>query len=66
VDEIKSLLFETINQTKADYDNQIFKNYNEYPTSTGFILKSVGDALAFNNLHEALHIGIMMSIRKFI
>ncbi|MFV5701564.1 DinB family protein [Flavobacterium sp. XS2P12] len=66
VDEIKSLLFETINQTKADYDNQIFKNYNEYPTSTGFILKSVEDALAFNNLHEALHIGIMMSIRKFI
>ena len=32
VDEIKSLLFETINQTKVDYDNKIFKNYQEYTT----------------------------------
>ncbi|MFV8324611.1 DinB family protein [Flavobacterium sp. ZS1P14] len=66
VDEIKSLLFGTISQTKADYDNKIFKNYNEYPTSTGFVLKSVEDALTFNNFHEAVHIGIMMSIKKFI
>jgi hypothetical protein len=66
VDEIKSILFEAVNQTKVDYDNKIFKNYNEYPTSTGFVLKSVESALAFNNLHEAIHIGIMMSIKKFI
>ncbi len=66
VDEIQSLLFETINQTKADLDNKIFKNYNEYPTSTGFVLKNAEDAIAFNVYHEALHIGIMMSIKKFI
>jgi hypothetical protein len=66
VDEMKSLLFETINQTKVDYDKQTFENYKEYPTSTGFTLKSVEDALVFNNFHEGLHIGIMMSIRKFV
>lgn len=66
VDEIQSLLFETINQTKADLDNKIFKNYNEYPTSTGFVLKNAEDAIDFNVYHEALHIGIMMSIKKFI
>lgn len=66
VDEIKSLLFETINQTEADLNNKIFKNYDEYPTSTGFVIKSAEDAMAFNYFHEALHIGIMMSIRKFI
>lgn len=66
VDKIKSLLFATIDQTKADYNNKTFKNYNEYPTSTGFTLKSVEDALVFNTVHEGLHIGIMMNLKKFI
>ena len=66
VDEIKSLLFKTIDQTAVDYDNKIFNNFSEYPTSTGFILKSAEDAMVFNNFHEGLHIGILMSIRKFI
>ena len=67
VDEIKSLLFETISQTKVDYDNKIFQNYMEYTTSTGgHVLKNAEDAMAFSNFHEGLHIGNMMSIRKFI
>jgi len=63
---IKSLLFETIDQLEADYNNGIFINYQEYPTSTGYILKSAKGAIEFNNFHEGLHIGIMMSIRKFV
>jgi hypothetical protein len=66
VDEIKSLLFATIEKTKKDYESGIFKNFQEYPTSTGFILKNVADAMAFNNFHEGLHIGILMSLRKFV
>ena len=66
VEEIKTLLAKTIDQTKEDYDNGIFKNYQEYPTSTGFVLGNVEDAMVFNNFHEGLHIGIMMSLRKLI
>lgn len=66
VAEIKSLLFSTIEKTKEDFDNTIFKSYTEYPTSTGFVIKNVDGAMSFNNFHEALHIGIMMSIRKFL
>jgi len=66
VDEIKSLLLKTINQTKEDFDNKIFKDYQEYPTSTGFVLKNVEGAMAFNYFHEGLHIGIIMSLRKFL
>ncbi len=66
VDEIKALLFSTIDQTVVDSGNKIFNNFAEYPTSTGFILKSAEDAMAFNNFHEGLHIGILMSIRKLI
>ena len=66
VEEIKTLLTKTIDQTEEDYDNGIFKNYQEYPTSTGFVLRNVEDAMVFNNFHEGLHIGIMMSLRKLI
>ena len=66
VDEIKSLLFSTIEKTKEDYANGIFKNYTEYPTSTGFVLTSAEGAMNFNNYHEGLHVGVLMSIRKLV
>jgi hypothetical protein len=65
-EEIKVLLFDTLHKLETDYNNGIFVNYQEYPTSTGYILKSAVGAIEFNNFHEGLHIGIMMSIRKFV
>ncbi len=66
VDEIKRLLFKTIEKTKEDFENKVFENFQEYPTSTGFVLTSAEGAMVFNNFHEGVHIGIMMSIRKFL
>jgi hypothetical protein len=64
--EIQSLLFETINQTKADFNSKKFHSFQEYATSTGFIIKNVEDALSFNYFHEAIHLGVILSIRKFV
>lgn len=66
VEEVRSLLFQTIDQTEADYNQKIFKNFLEFPTATGFTIKNVEDALSFNYYHESMHIGMMMSIKKFI
>jgi len=66
VDEIKMLLTTTIDQTEQDFSAGIFKNYNEFTTMTGFNLKSAQEAMAFNYYHEAVHTGVMMSIRKFV
>ena len=66
VDEIRSLLFETINHLKADFNNKIFKTYDEFTTMSGFTIKNAEDALSFNYYHEAVHTGVMMAIRKFI
>lgn len=66
VDEIKGLLFETINQTKADLDNQVFKSYHQFTNNLGFTIASVEGAIAYNYYHEAMHLGMMMSIRKFV
>lgn len=66
VEELKNLLLSLLEQTKEDYAQGKFVDYNEYTTSTGFHLTSTEEAIEFNNFHEALHLGFMMNIRKFI
>ncbi len=66
VDEIKELLFKAIDQTETDFENEVFKNYQEYPTSTGFTLNTVVDAMSFNYFHEGIHLGVILSIKKYI
>lgn len=66
VDEIKKLLFSTLEQTKEDFANDIFDEYMEFTTGVGFTVKNAKSAVEFNNYHEALHTGIMMQIKKFI
>jgi len=65
-DELKELLLSPIATTEADFQKGIFTTYNERTTATGFHLASVQDALAFNNYHEGLHFGYMMSIKKMV
>jgi hypothetical protein len=66
VDELKTLLISLMEKTKADYAAGKFTTYNEYTTGTGFHLASTKEAIQFNNYHEALHLGFMMNIRKFV
>ncbi len=66
VDEMKLLLFSTLEKTRKDYSEKVFQNYNEFTSMSGFTMKSSADAITFNNYHEAIHTGIMMQIRKFI
>jgi hypothetical protein len=64
--EIKALLIDTAAYLKEDYQKGVFKSYKEYPTSYGFTLKNIEDAIAFNNVHESLHLGIMMALKKLV
>ena len=65
-DEIKELLLKTIDQTETDFENKMFENYQQYPTSTGFTLNNAGDAMSFNYFHEGIHLGVILSIKKYI
>ncbi|MDY8137112.1 DinB family protein [Aquimarina sp. 2201CG5-10] len=64
VSVIKELLFATLDKTEEDLKNNVFQEYQEYPTSTGFVLKSISDAVNFNNFHEGIHLGYILALKK--
>ncbi|MCB9426583.1 MAG: DinB family protein [Flavobacteriales bacterium] len=66
VDQLKELLNSTLAQTEKDYKAGNFVNYTEYPTSTGFVIHNVEEALTFCAFHEGIHLGNMMSMRKLL
>jgi hypothetical protein len=66
VNEIRSLLFSTLEKTQDDYFNGHFKNYIEYTVSTKSTLTNVEEALEFNNFHEGIHLGYILALKKSI
>lgn len=67
VDEIKTLLFSTIEQLEADYKNGVFKTYNEYTVSTtGNTLTNIDEALQFILFHEGMHLGYILALARAV
>ncbi|MCP5050440.1 MAG: DinB family protein [bacterium] len=63
---IKELLTELPNKLDEDYSAGKFANYKGYTSSTGVSLQDIEESIAFNNFHEGVHLGIVMSIKKFL
>lgn len=66
VTEVRALLLASIEKTIADYNAGIFTTYHEYTSEFGFTMRSVEDAIAFNNFHEGTHLGMMIGLRRFL
>lgn len=60
IEELES----SVVKMKADYEKGMFKSFKEYPTSYGVTLNSSEEAIRFNVVHEGLHLGYMMALRK--
>ncbi len=63
---IKVRLEETIEEIKEDLSAGLFKEFKTYPTSYTITLNSIDDAIGFNNIHEAMHLGYMMSLKHVL
>jgi len=66
VDLFKNFSLSTVDLLESDIKNGIFKNFQEYPTSYGYVLRSIDDAIKFNNVHEAMHLGAIKSIQNLL
>ena len=64
VQNLIDLLIQTVEWVEEDYAKGLFKSYNEYTTSNKVTLRSVEDAINFNNFHEGIHLGVVLSQMK--
>ena len=49
-----------------DYANNVFGNYTPYTTSYNITLSSIENAIQFNNVHDGLHFGYIMALKKVV
>jgi hypothetical protein len=66
IEDLSFLLLETSKILMKDYDADLFTDYTTYTTSFGVDLKSIQDAIIFNNMHECLHFGYVMAQKRAI
>ena len=66
IEFVKSKMIETPEIMLQDLEDGLFENYTTYQTSYGVELTSIDDALSFNNVHEGMHFGNILSLRKAI
>lgn len=66
IGRLKHLMTDLVDRMEADLNAGLFKEYNRYETSYGFVLENIEDGLNFNNVHEGMHLGYMMAMRKYV
>ncbi len=66
LEQIKEQLIGLPDTFEEDYKAGIFKEFSSYTTSANVTLNSVNDAVEFNNFHEGIHLGSIMSLKKHI
>jgi DNA-binding transcriptional MerR regulator len=63
---IKDQLLTLADSFEEDYKTNIFSEYKAYPTSLNVTLNTIDDAFQFNNYHEGIHLGIILSLKKHV
>ena len=66
IQQLRQALLSLTDRAEADFNKGVFQKYKTYPTSYGYTLNAIEDAIHFNNVHESMHLGTMMAIRKFV
>lgn len=66
LDFMKNQMIILADKMEDDYGNGTFKEYKEYTTSFNATLSSVEDGIIFNNMHEAMHLGFMIALKKMV
>ncbi|MEP6597573.1 MAG: DinB family protein [Ginsengibacter sp.] len=55
-----------IDELITDIENNEFNNYSSYTTAFGVELNSVNDAIKYLTMHEGLHLGYAMALKRSI
>jgi uncharacterized damage-inducible protein DinB len=64
IDQFKDYAVFCIDELERGLAENVFVQYTPYTTSFGYALNSIKDAVRFVMVHDALHLGYAMAIRK--
>lgn len=64
VEHICALLFSSLAQFKADYENGVIANYIPWTTRYGVALHTIDDAVQFLPFHEGMHLGYILALKR--
>jgi len=64
INEFKKYAVSNIDALENGLKENLFANYQPYETSYGYALNDIEDAVRFVAVHDALHLGYAMAIRK--
>ena len=62
--ELRDLLLPIARDFVADVEAGLFAQFTPYRTGVGVMLSTLEEAVAFNNFHEGVHTGVILSILK--
>lgn len=66
IDTLTSLAISLLDELEIDLETDLFSNYKTYPTSYGFELTNIDDAVDFFAVHESMHYGVALTIKKLV
>jgi hypothetical protein len=66
IENIKMLLFTTLDQLEADYNSKTFDHYSAWTTRYAVELANINEAINFLQFHEGLHFGYVTALRRLV
>lgn len=66
IEQIKSLLPDTADQLEADLVAHKFDNYSPWVNSMGLELNNINDIISYLPLHEGMHLGYILALKRLI
>lgn len=66
IESVREVLISSAEQCQIDYENSYFGEMQEYETKTGFVIRTVEEAIAFNLYHEGLHMGHILTMARYV
>ena len=66
INQIKGLLFSTLEQVERDYYDSTFMQFESFTTKRGVPIETIEDAVSFHTFHEGVHLGWLWTISKLM
>lgn len=63
---IKELMFSSLDQLLADYNERIFKTYTPVTTRYNVEISNIDEAINFLPFHEGLHQGYILALKRLV